>query len=437
MLLVSPIESPEALQAQIDLFSLLVTRFTILVAAGVALEAVEFVHDIGAWNKKRHLNKKESADLKEAAEIFPVGELVTAASIHSDNPRWVKWVVRFGLIIVVIGVSGEWWFGAKLEGAHNAMHRFDMALLKAAQQQAGDAEISAKGAAVAASEAKSSAKGAQGASDTALRQSNAVSKRADELTSNLAATGKQLESVDANRAELEKSLTNLAVCSAPRVISPWLTSSGIGAAKSYVDPLRPMAGQMVFIEVVPDEEARRAALNIAGTLADARWDVQKPIKLVDGLADGVSVQTSVPALTGNGIPNMAPSWHASDVAEKLRDFLHSYNWQATRGAPRDAQGKTIHDEKILPVGAIRIQIGLYPPTMYVNPPGRKELTSRFEEVKREQEKAEAELKRKREARWATLPPEDRQKLQQKYAEIEAKIKSETSNSPCQVLSPLF
>jgi hypothetical protein len=99
-----------------------------------------------------------------------------------------------------------------------------------------------------------------------------------------------------------------------------------------------------FIEVAPDAEARRAALNIAiQTLVDAQWNVQKPLSLVDGLADGVSVQPSVPTFTGPAkgeIPNMSPYWHASDVAEKLLDFLHSYNWQSGEKMADRSTGQT-------------------------------------------------------------------------------------------------
>ena len=211
--------------------------------------------------------------------------------------------------------------------------------------------------------------------------------------------------------------------------------------KSYVDPLRPLAGQIVFIEVVPDAEARRAALNIARTLLDARWKVQTPLTFVDGLEDGVSVQPSMTGIESpsqNVVPQGIPKyWQASNVAESLVDFLHSYNWQAGRGWPTDSQGKLIRDERVLPAGAIRIQVGLYPPAVYVNPPGQKELTSAMEEARREREKSMAEANRKREEQLATLPPEIRKRLQQADEEWEAKIKSEKNSSPCQVLNPLL
>jgi hypothetical protein len=86
---------------------------------------------------------------------------------------------------------------------------------------------------------------------------------------------------------------------------------------------------------------------------------------------------------------------------------------------------------------MRIQVGLCPAAVYVSPPGQKELTSRMEDMRREREKAMAESKLKREEQLATLPPELRKRLQQANEEGETKIKSETSNGPCQVLNPLF
>lgn len=274
-----------------------------------------------------------------------------------------------------------------------------------------------------------------------------VTNKAEELNQQLVATKTKLDTVEARRAELEKSLINLAVCNAPRVISNWfLLGTGGGAinntgmaipdsSKSYVDSLRPMAGQIVLIEVVPDAEARRAALNIARTLADAQWSVQTPLKFVDELKDGVSVQPSVfTGLAKGEMPNMPLYWHASDVADRLLEFLHSYNWQAARGWPLDPQGKLIRDEKVLPAGAIRIQVGLYPPAVYVSPPGQKEFASRVEEMKREREKLMAESRHKREE---ALPPDLRTTLKQKNEEWEARIKRETSQGPCQVLNPLY
>jgi len=54
-----------------------------------------------------------------------------------------KAVASIGIILVVIGVVGEWRFGAKLEDAHNAIHKYDVRKLTEADQKAGDASTSA------------------------------------------------------------------------------------------------------------------------------------------------------------------------------------------------------------------------------------------------------------------------------------------------------
>jgi hypothetical protein len=351
-----------------------------------------------------------------------------------------------GTALIVIGVAGEQYVDVQAGKIETKIREANDNLLGLIIQEAGVAKSSAFKAALAASEATSSAKQAQDTSGTAFRQSEAVGKRADELTTNLTETGKQLELLNAKRAELEKSLINLAVCNAPRVIDNWFIGvPGRLGAKSYIDPLRPMAGQTVFIEVVPDEEARRAAFNIAQALIAAKWNLQMPLKLVDGLADGVSIQPSEPTFTGlaNGeIANMNPYWHANDTAGKLVEFLHSYNWQAKQGVPLDPEGKMIRDENVLPAGAIRIQIGLYPPTVFVSPLGAKdfaEAITRFDQqreaTKKQMEKEQAE---RDEELFKHLTPQQvsEYKVRKEQRKKEDEQLRERWSEPCQLLTPL-
>jgi hypothetical protein len=405
--------SPDAIQSlerQVDVLSSWLVFWTALVVLGLMME---YGSDFAKW-KPRNLK----------------------------NPRSFIWVPIWGItggILVVGGVAGELYIGVTASRVESHLrddnHQNEAWLTK----EAGDAKNSADAAANAAQRAKDESAKAVSSASNALNLAGDAREEADSVHQEIGKASGQLAQLEAEAQKTKSDLINLALCNAPRVISNWFLSSPAGA-KSYVDPLRPMAGQIVFIEVVPDAEPRRAALNIAQTLLDAQWNVQKPLTFVDGLADGVSVQPSVPTFTASAkgeIPNMSPHWHASDVAEKLLDFLHSYNWQAVRGWPTDPQGKPIRDERVLPAGAIRIQVGLYPPAVYVSPPGQKELTSAMGEMRREREKAMAESKRKREERLAALPLEDRKRLQQANEEWEAKIKSETRNGPCQVLNPLF
>jgi hypothetical protein len=128
------------LQGNVKHFSNLVTWSTIVVAIGVALEGVEIVHDFISWCKRKYREKHERADLKELAKVFPADEPRKAIGSPSEqNPKWVKRVLWLGLITVVAGVVGEWWYGAKLEDAQNAVHEYDVAKLSAAEEEAGKA----------------------------------------------------------------------------------------------------------------------------------------------------------------------------------------------------------------------------------------------------------------------------------------------------------
>jgi hypothetical protein len=399
----------------------LLPLFTAAVALGVAMELWVI------WHERR-------GDMEAWALAYFLG-----THRLPSRPSMAKFIIELvSVLLITLGIVGELGVGIKvtsingtLRGKSAELRSKSDQLLALVTQQAGDAATSAK---VAHNEAGDAAT----AAGKAQQKAGSVAKQADELNRELLATKTQLSTVDAKRAELEKSLINLAVCNAPRVISGLFFMSGKVETESYVDRLRPMAGQLVFIEFIPDAEAHRAAVSIANTLTDAHWKLQEPPKSVDGLADGVSVQPSVPTFTGGKFPDdMSPYRRGTEAAEKLVDFLHSYNWQAASRSPTDAQGKLFRDEKVFPAGAIRIQVGLYPPAVYVSPPAQKEFASHLEEMKQEEEKAQAEIQRKQEEQMATLPPELRQKLQQSAAEWDAKVKSLTSTGPCQVLNPLY
>jgi hypothetical protein len=143
-------------QSQADLFSMLVVRATILVAIGVALEGVEFIHDIASWIKRLWGKKRERAALMEVTEFVPVCEIpVKRRRVHSDaQPVLVKVIGYIGLLLVVVGVIGEWKYGAKFEDAQRH-------LIKAARDAANEAEISAHKARDEADEAEASSKTAR------------------------------------------------------------------------------------------------------------------------------------------------------------------------------------------------------------------------------------------------------------------------------------
>jgi len=389
------------LQNNRDSFFLWLLISAAVVVIGVALEGPELVYETINIVRRRCIRKRPLR-----------------------TPDWVKITALLGWCLVVLGVAGEVVAERFTSLADGNLQTFNDILLSDAIKKAGDAKASAIGAADASQRARGEAENAKSAALNATELGEIAHREADSVHQEVSKAADQLMQLKGEAEKTKTDLINLAVCNAPRVINSW--SIGLPAAKSYVDSLRPMAGQRVFIEFVPDAEARRAAIGIAQALFDAHWNVEIPLRSVEGLPDGVSVQPSWSA----GIP-----MHAIDAADKLLDFLHSFNWQAGRGFPTDPQGKLIRDEKVLPAEAIRIQVGLYPAVVYVNPPGQKEFTSRMEELKKEREKTDAESKRKRKEYLATLPLELRTRLEQADEEWETKIKSETSNGPCQVLNP--
>ncbi len=355
-----------------------------------------------------------------------------------SESNWIKQVAFIGWLLIVLGVAGELGTTVMLSRADAALEAFNTTLLAETNKEAGSAKASAEIADWAASRARDQSDKATASAWNALALASSARREMTSVHQEVGKAASQLTQLEAEAKKTESDLINLALCTAPRVISNWHILGAPGT-KSYVDSLLPMAGQLVFIEVVPDAEARRAALNIARTLGDAQWNVQKPLRFVDGLADGVSVQPSNPPVRRSEkgeipLANMSAYWHAEDAARKLLEFLHSYDWQATRGWPTDLQGAPIRDEKVLPAGAIRIQVGLYPAAVYVSPPGQKEFTSSIEQMKREQD---ADIKRRREEALAALPPELRKRREQEMEEWDAKTKSAMSNGPCQVLNPLF
>jgi hypothetical protein len=126
-------------------FSLLVGLSTIAVAVGVLLEGIEVVHAGVEWWKRKRREKCERIQLEELRRIIPIGDSArTPSRSHPEEPMWAKLILQVGLILVVVGVVGEWRYGAKLEDAHEAVHEYDLAKLTDADQKAGDAAKSAK-----------------------------------------------------------------------------------------------------------------------------------------------------------------------------------------------------------------------------------------------------------------------------------------------------
>jgi hypothetical protein len=143
-------------------FSRLVGCSTIVVAIGVLLEGIELVHAAIEWRKLKRRENVERVHSEELRQIIPIGsDTRKLPKSHSGEPPWARLILRVGLILVVIGVVGEWRYGADLEDAHDAVHTCDLDKIKEANEKAADAANSATVAREEADAAKIAAKDAQ------------------------------------------------------------------------------------------------------------------------------------------------------------------------------------------------------------------------------------------------------------------------------------
>ena len=395
------------------------------------------------------LSKDEAAiwlNISEASLVV-FGAILTLGIIgeYREHERWLwKSLVIIGVSGELIGDGGVLVFSHRLQQIEGyeisqldirstaALHNANAAIrkAKAASDEANSAKLESGNAKDLAGQASTLATNARKHVASLGTDVAAVKERANDLTAKLVEANRKVdEELDA-RVKLEAQLINVEVCNAPRVIPSWSANG-----KTSVDPLKPLAGAVVFIEFVADNEARRAAWNIAGTLVAAKWDV-RPLKVVNELKDGVDVQPYQGSHQGSMRADIGEVWKADDIADVLVDFLHSYNWQVQRGWPTDSMGKMIRDDKVLPPGSIRIQVGLYPAVIYIPPPGATELSVALAKSREETEKAEEESRRRMEEQirrsFDSLPPDQRKIAEQRAKEFEENRKKLMSRytNPC-------
>jgi hypothetical protein len=363
--------------------------------------------------------------------LFEVGEICQELKkwwkARGRKRSWVPVISAVGFLLVTIGVVGEGIFEGKLGIADTSIREKD----EKTAQDAGDAAARAQQSAEAAVKDAVLANKEAG---KAQQKTGDVEKQADKLNRELLAAKTQLATVDAKRAELEKSLIDLAVCNAPRVIPLWSMSGPGTVRKAAVDPLRPHTGWQFIIEYVPfDAEARRAAANVAEALEGAGWKMVKASQ-VDGIDDGVEVRAYFNRKAG------PQEWSlhvkSQEAVYTLIDFLHSYNWEVKSGWAPDT-------DTDIPPNGIKIRVGLYPAVSYVSPPATKELAVVIAQLEKDKEKMrqqqEAERQKRDEKFLEHLTPEQRNSYRARVEEFR-KPQEQMENryrSVCQPLESLM
>ncbi len=411
----------DALQATATHFSRRVALATVVVAIGVALEGVELIHSAVEWIKRLKHRRRDRTELADLGEVFPCGNVRGEAS-HTHEPKWVKVALRVGLILVVIGVVGEWIYGAKLEDAHEAINKYDLGKIAEADRKARDAAESA-------TTAHEEADAATVASAKAKDKADTVGTKADTLDGKLAAATSQLDAVEARRAKLEESLKNFAICAAPRVIPRWTHGK-----EKYNDALLKFPKWKARVEYVPDDaETRRAASNIVGALRDSTWEVT-PVPMPN-LPDGVEIEGfEFPSSERTSMGNFWTERQARDVATVLVNFLHKNDWQANLEwmRPGDAE------KKLIPSDGAWIRVGLYPPTMIVIPPALRDVADSFAQRRKEEREAEEKIDEQEISRISKMKPEEAAELKaahERWVKETQKLEEPFTN-PCKPIEPL-
>ena len=304
-----------------------------------------------------------------------IGEVVVIISEDRENkhewargifltpdraPRWRFWLDIIATIIVLLGILGEAWgslelasINSKLRSTTSLLRAKSDQLLAVITQEAGSAALSAQHAQGSADVAGRDAGNAKRKSSAALITADGAQRSAD-------AVKKQAKDLSTQLADEKQVLKDFAICNAPRLIGFRYANGKLSTA-----PLLPYKGTEATIEYMPDLESNRAASNIYNAIKGAEWKVSPP-KPATRLRDGVLIvwYTPGPPIAPPPPPSLLNrpfTEEARAAAEGLKEFLHSEYWQATS---RDR----FSDEPDVPLGGVKILVGLYPAMALVTPP---------------------------------------------------------------------
>jgi hypothetical protein len=351
-----------------------------------AIPTFEFVHSLYVWILRRG----------------PAPVVKTAAVCGA-----------IGAILITVGVVQEGRIESLESSAETSLREANATRISELGTTSEQALRNANSASDTATIANKTSKEAEEKATSVDTKLSLAEGRATKLSARLTDASRQVDEANHKadeelkaRIKLEAQLINVEVCSSPRVLPIWSAHG-----KTSSDPLKSLAGTTVVIEFVADNEAHRAVASIAEALTAAKWAV-KSFNMVNETDDGVSIQPYFWSIAQRG-ERIARS--GDDAAHALLDFLHSYNWQAKLGPPRDAKGQILRDDSILPPGSIRIQVGLYPAVMYIPPPGAEEFAGALREFHRNSE----ELTRKG---LDSMPPERRKMLEQADKEFNERMR---------------
>jgi hypothetical protein len=165
---------------------------TVAVVIGIICEAPEVWQAIGLGRK----TVRRMDDLNGWERLCP--ELLA----KNHHPR--KWIAAIGFVgwtFVALGVAGEGVAEYFVNDAETDIRSFDEASLSETTRTAGDARLSAEGAAKAASDAKVASGGAVASASTALSLADGARKEADSFEKDIVSAKTQAAEAEAHLAD--------------------------------------------------------------------------------------------------------------------------------------------------------------------------------------------------------------------------------------------
>jgi hypothetical protein len=185
-------QSRDAIQGCLDVWSRRDGYATAIVTVGVILECFEVTYAL-KWYVRKKIGRT----------------FMRAATRQKDEPEWFAVAGAVGLLLVILGVSGEWVFEGRVSEAGRSLSNFDHNQTLIAEQHAGDAKHSAEGAKTLADAAGIAAKGAEKIATTAEGDSRKATLASSSALNLAGETRKEADSVEKDIASAKFELARM------------------------------------------------------------------------------------------------------------------------------------------------------------------------------------------------------------------------------------
>ena len=248
-------QSPAGMKLKIDVWAARLGYSSAAVTVGVILEVFEVVHEL-KWYAIERFNRA----------------FMRGAVHKKEAPAWFALAGAVGLLLVIVGVGGEWISEGIVSNTDTAIRQYDENALAVATRQAGSAKDSAEAAKTDASAAKT-------ASDAAVKQSSKATGSATQALAEADTFEIGIVSANENAAKAERDLAGALrqAAQAEKELNSIQTPRSLTNLARLDSALVPFKGTEYTINVFQDEESIELATELDGVLQKAGWVRKQPI----------------------------------------------------------------------------------------------------------------------------------------------------------------